>query len=115
MSRKNNPAAPPCARLLKIEIPHTAWVNLTAVTRRLLRVPIAWRKRKSGDRPLRLRWKNRAQGNSRASNVHDTKAAAQAAGREMARDRGVEHVIKRMDGTIGEKNSYGKDSYPPKG
>ena len=33
----------------------------------------------------------------------------------MARDRGVEHVIKKMDGTIGEKNSYGKDSYPPKG
>ena len=35
--------------------------------------------------------------------------------REMAKDRGVEHVIKKMDGTIGEKNSYGKDSYPPKG
>ena len=43
------------------------------------------------------------------------KAAAQATGREMAKDRGVEHVIKKMDGTIGEKNSYGKDSYPPKG
>ncbi|GAB4076369.1 DUF2188 domain-containing protein [Nostocoides australiense] len=60
-------------------------------------------------------WKNRAQGNSRASNFHDTKAAAQEAGREMARDRGVEHVIKKMDGTIGEKNSYGRDSHPPKG
>ena len=60
-------------------------------------------------------WKNRAQGNSRASNVHDTKAAAQATGREMAKDRGVEHVIKKMDGTIGEKNSYGRDSHPPKG
>ncbi len=29
-------------------------------------------------------WKNRAQGNSRASNVHDTKADAQATGRETA-------------------------------
>lgn len=60
-------------------------------------------------------WKNRAQGNSRASNVHDTKVDAQAAGRNTAKDRAVEHIIKKMDGTIGEKNSYGKDSYPPKG
>ena len=51
----------------------------------------------------------------RAGQQHDTMAAAQAAGREMARDRGVEHVIKKMDGTICEKNSYGRDSYPPRG
>jgi len=60
-------------------------------------------------------WKNRAQGNGRASNVFDTKAEAQAAGRDMAKQRGVEHIIKKMDGTIGDKNSYGKDAYPPKG
>lgn len=60
-------------------------------------------------------WKNRVQGNQRASNVHATKAEAQAAGRDMARDRGVEHIIKRMDGTIGEQNSYGNDPHPPKG
>lgn len=60
-------------------------------------------------------WKNRPQGNDRASNVHDTKAEAQAAGREMAKDRHVEHVIKKMDGTIGEKNSYGNDPRSSKG
>lgn len=45
-------------------------------------------------------WKNRAQGNTRASNTFDRKADAQAAGRAMAKDRGVEHVIKRQNGTI---------------
>jgi hypothetical protein len=34
-------------------------------------------------------WKNRPEGNSRASNTADTKADAQATGREMAKDRGV--------------------------
>jgi hypothetical protein len=54
-------------------------------------------------------WKNRVQGSSRAANRHSTKVAAQKAGREMARKRRVEHTIKRKDGTIGEKNSYGND------
>lgn len=33
----------------------------------------------------------------------------------MDKDRGVEHIVKKMDGTIGDKNSYGQDSHPPKG
>ncbi len=60
-------------------------------------------------------WKNRAQGNQRASSTHDTKADAQAKGRQMAQDRHVEHIIKNMDGTISGRNSYGNDPYPPKG
>ena len=48
-------------------------------------------------------WKNRPQGNERASNTAATKAEAQAVGREMAKVRGVEHVIKNKDGTIGQK------------
>lgn len=60
-------------------------------------------------------WKNRPQGNDRASNVHDTKADAQATGREMAVDREVEHVIKNMDGKIGARNSYGNDPRRSKG
>lgn len=59
-------------------------------------------------------WKNPAQGNNRAGNVHETKAVAQVAGWDMDKDRGVEHLIKKMDGTIGEKHSW-KDSHPPKG
>jgi hypothetical protein len=50
--------------------------------------------------------KNRAQGGQRASNTAETKAEAQAAGRPIAIDRGVEHVIKKLDGTIGEYSTY---------
>lgn len=54
-------------------------------------------------------WKNKVQGSTRAANVYETKAEAQAAGRDMARSRRVEHVIKNKDGTISERNSYGND------
>lgn len=57
-------------------------------------------------------WKNRPQGNERASNTHGTKADAQEAGREMAIDRGVEHVVKKKDGTIGERNTYPRSRDP---
>ncbi|WP_104113442.1 DUF2188 domain-containing protein [Micromonospora chalcea] len=58
-------------------------------------------------------WKNRPEGNERASSRHDTKAEAEAAGREMAVERGAEHVIKKQDGTIGEKNTYPPRARPP--
>jgi len=38
-------------------------------------------------------WANRAEGNERVSNTAATKAETQAKGREMAVDRGVEHVV----------------------
>lgn len=57
-------------------------------------------------------WKNRAQGNRRASNAHGTKAEAQARGRDMAIDRGVEHIVKKQDGTIGERNTYPRSRDP---
>ncbi len=60
-------------------------------------------------------WKNKVQGSSRAANRYATKAEAQSAGRDMARNRRVEHVIKNKDGTIGARNSYGNDPHPPKG
>ncbi|GHE83418.1 hypothetical protein GCM10017786_13150 [Amycolatopsis deserti] len=62
-------------------------------------------------------WKNKIQGNQRASNTANTKAEAQAEGRRMAVERAVEHVVKRQDGTIGEKNTYprSRDQHPPKG
>jgi hypothetical protein len=55
------------------------------------------------------RWKNKVHGNSRASNVHKTRAAAVTAGREMARRRKVEHVIKSEGGAIQERSNYGND------
>lgn len=57
-------------------------------------------------------WKNRPQGNQRASGVHPTKREAQKVGRDMARERGVEHVIKRKNGTIGERNTYPRSRDP---
>jgi hypothetical protein len=62
-------------------------------------------------------WKNRAEGNQRASSTAARKTEAQADGRQMAIQRGVEHVIKTKDGKIAEKNTYprSRDSSPPKG
>lgn len=54
-------------------------------------------------------WRNRRQGSTDAFGVSDTKAEAVAMGRETALRDGVEHIIKNIDGTIGERNSYGND------
>ena len=40
------------------------------------------------------RWKNKVQGNTRASSVHETRTAALSAGREMAHKRKVDHIVK---------------------
>lgn len=59
-------------------------------------------------------WKSKVQGSSRAAHAGGTKAEQEAIGRQMAKDRKVEHTIKKLDGTIGKKNSYGNDPNPPK-
>jgi Uncharacterized protein conserved in bacteria (DUF2188) len=55
------------------------------------------------------KWKNKVEGEDSAESTHDTKDEATQAGRDMARARKVEHIIKNMDGTIAERNSYGHD------
>ena len=60
-------------------------------------------------------WANRREGSDRASGVYPTKEAAEQVGRDTARRERVEHLIHRRDGTIGERNSYGHDPYPPRG
>jgi uncharacterized protein YdaU (DUF1376 family) len=60
-------------------------------------------------------WKNKRIGNERASSVFDRKVDAQAAGREQAQRLGAEHTIKKLNGQIGEKNSYGNDPKRSKG
>lgn len=60
-------------------------------------------------------WANRREGADRVSKKFDTKAEAQAAGRDTAKNERTEHVIHKQDGTIGEKNSYGNDPHPPPG
>lgn len=58
------------------------------------------------------RWANRVEGGERASNTAPTKSEAQSTGRDMALDRGVEHLIHRQDGTIGERNTYPRSRDP---
>jgi hypothetical protein len=60
-------------------------------------------------------WKSKVDGSTRAAHAGGTRAQQAAVGRQMAVDRGVEHTIRRMDGTIGEKNSYGNDPRAVKG
>jgi len=57
-------------------------------------------------------WANKVEGGQRASNTAQTKAEAQATGREMARDRGVEHLIHNRNGQIGERNTYPRSRDP---
>ena len=57
-------------------------------------------------------WVNKPEGNERASNSASTKAEAQAAGRQMAIDRGVEHVVHKENGQIGERNTYPRSRDP---
>ena len=50
-------------------------------------------------------WVNQVEGGKRASNSAPTKAEAQAKGRGMAIDRGVEHLIHNQNGRIAERNT----------
>lgn len=61
------------------------------------------------------RWYNEVEEGERASSSHDTRAEAVERGRELAINAKTEHVIHNVDGTIGERNSYGNDPYPPAG
>lgn len=60
-------------------------------------------------------WKSKAEGSSRAAHVGGTKAEQVAIGRTMAKKRKVEHNIRKKDGTIGEKLTYGNDPRSSKG
>jgi hypothetical protein len=60
-------------------------------------------------------WKVKVGENASPSGAYDTKAEAVEEGKKLAKQLGYEHVIKKKDGTIGSKDSYGKDPYPPEG
>jgi hypothetical protein len=57
-------------------------------------------------------WKNKVEGGQRASNTAGTKAEAQNTGRDMARDRGVEHIVRKKERQIGERNTYPRSRDP---
>jgi hypothetical protein len=55
------------------------------------------------------KWRNRIETLEDLPGVHDTKDEAVRVGRDEARERKVEHIIRNLDGTIAERNSYGHD------
>lgn len=60
-------------------------------------------------------WAIRSAGSKKATKVFPTQKEAIKAGQTIARRQGSELLIHGRDGRIREKNTYGKDPYPPKG
>lgn len=60
-------------------------------------------------------WAVKGEGNQRATSVHDTHREAIEAARETAIKQESEMFIHRSNGQVRERNTYGKDPYPPKG
>lgn len=60
-------------------------------------------------------WAVRGAGSQRATSLHDTQQHAIDAGREIARNQRTELFIHGRNGQIRERDSHGRDPYPPKG
>lgn len=60
-------------------------------------------------------WAIKGAGSARATRIFSTQREAIQAGRAIARRQGSELLIHGRDGRIREKNTYGKDPFPPKG
>ena len=65
--------------------------------------------------PHNGQWAVKRENSERASSLHATQSEAVTAGKETAKNQHTELVIHGRDGRIREKNSYGKDPFPPKG
>ena len=59
-------------------------------------------------------WAVKKQGAERASSLHDNKAPAVKQATQQAQREKTELTIKKADGTIQNKNSFGNDPNPPK-
>lgn len=60
-------------------------------------------------------WAVKKSGSSKVSRSFDRKEEAVKYGRELSRREQTELYIHKKDGRIQERNSYGKDPFPPKG
>ena len=61
------------------------------------------------------RWESKREGARRASKASDTQAGAWDYSKSQAKKSGGEAFLKGRDGKIRERNTYGKDPFPPKG
>lgn len=68
-----------------------------------------WTKQRSDGK-----WESKREGGERASKVTETQAEAWIHSKSKARELGGEAFLKGRDGKIRERNTYGKDPYPPK-
>ena len=60
-------------------------------------------------------WQVKGAGNSRATVRVTTQKEAITLAREISKNQKSEMIIHRSNGQIREKNSYGNDTFPPKG
>lgn len=60
-------------------------------------------------------WDVKGEGNTKATKHFDTKQPAVDYARDISRNQGSELFIHNKDGRIAQKDSHGKDSFPPKG
>lgn len=65
--------------------------------------------------PTKDGWAVKSAGAPKATKVFDTQKQAIDAGRRIATNQRSELLIHGKDGRIREKNTYGRDPYPPKG
>lgn len=59
-------------------------------------------------------WAVKKGGSSKATKVYSTQKEAVARGREIAKNQKAEFYVHGKDGRIREKDSYGRDPYPPR-
>ncbi len=64
--------------------------------------------------PYQNKWAVRGEGNQKVTSIHDTQAEAIPEARKIAINQHSEVVIHRPNGTIRDKDSYGKDPFPPR-
>ena len=65
--------------------------------------------------PHNQSWAVKGAGNQRATSIHETQQRAIEAAREIAIGQRSELLVHGRNGQIRERNTYGKDPYPPKG
>jgi hypothetical protein len=61
------------------------------------------------------RWAVQTDGTQRADSLHGRKSDAERRGKELAKSKQTELVVKNEKGRIERKDSFGNDPFPPRG
>lgn len=65
--------------------------------------------------PTKTGWAVRGEGNTRVTSEHKTQSSAAKEATRIARNQESEVFIHGRNGQIRERNSFGNDSFPPRG